>query len=363
MIKRIIFNGRFLAAPATGVQRVAGRLIMAVDARLSREGEALGLEGELYAPPGVQQRLLLTAIRFLMGKKGSGVLWEQFELVRQARRGLLVNLCNTGPVLTRNAITMIHDAQVYSTPQSYSFVFRLFYKCLQPLIARRHKLILTVSHYSKAQLVKYKVAPADKIEVIYNGVDHIVDHESDQSILSQFKLVPNTYVLSLASTLPHKNLRVLLDAFKQPELTGIRLVLFGGTSDKDLAKLCGGKIPENIVLVGKISDEALKALMQSALCLAFPSRTEGFGLPPLEAMYIGCPAVVAPCGALKETCGAAGDYADPDKPHEWVERIKALHDDANWRQTLSQRQRVHAQAYNWDAAAQKLITILRDKVA
>ncbi|MBN9033614.1 MAG: hypothetical protein J0I23_27860, partial [Rhizobiales bacterium] len=76
-----------------------------------------------------------------------------------ARKGTLVSLCNLGPVLHPRAVTMIHDAQVHLTPQSYSRGFRLWYKFLPPLVGRTNRQILTVSEYSKQQLVRYGVAP------------------------------------------------------------------------------------------------------------------------------------------------------------------------------------------------------------
>jgi glycosyltransferase involved in cell wall biosynthesis len=99
--------------------------------------------------------------------------------------------------------------------------------------------------------------------------------------------------------------------------------------------------------------------MEDALCLAFPSTTEGFGLPPLEAMLLGCPAIVAPCGALPEVCGAAALYAGPDDAMAWVAAIRRLADEPDERSTFSQIARDHARQFTWRKAALQLVAELQ----
>ena len=105
---------------------------------------------------------------------------------------------------------------------------------------------------------------------------------------------------------------------------------------------------------------ALAALIQHALCYASPSRTEGFGLPPLEAMLQGCPAVVSTAGALPEVCGAAALYAAPDDPGAWVSAIRALADDPALRARHTALGRAHAAGFTWRRAGERLMDVLRD---
>ncbi|MFD2135390.1 glycosyltransferase [Novosphingobium resinovorum] len=86
----------------------------------------------------------------------------------------------------------------------------------------------------------------------------------------------------------------------------------------------GLAVPDDAVFVGSCDDQALRALYAGARCLLCPSRTEGFGLPPLEAMLCGTPAVVAPAGAVPEVCRDAVLYADVDDPASWAQAIAAL---------------------------------------
>lgn len=184
-MKPIVFNGKFLTAAPTGVHRVAEELILAMDRLLAANGTDAGTVGTADAPaalvlaPAEATRTLPLAVtplrrtRFLSGI-ARDILWEQLSLPWAARKGMLVSLCNLGPVLHPHAITMIHDAQVHLTPQSYSRGFRLWYRFLQPLLGRANRQILAVSHYSKEQLVRHGVAKAERITVIHNGCDHIL---------------------------------------------------------------------------------------------------------------------------------------------------------------------------------------------
>jgi len=292
-------------------------------------------------------------------KKGGlpPILWEQVQLPWTARDGLALNLCNVGPILARNAITMVHDAQVYTTPQSYSMPFRLWYRFVQPMLGRRHRLILTVSEYSKSQLVFHGIAPADKIAVIHNGVDHVLAHDRDTGILGAFGLTSGRYAVGLASLQPHKNTEVLLKAFAQPTLSNIQLALFGGV-DLGAFEARFGPLPANVMLVGRVSDAQLRALLEGALCYLCPSTTEGFGLPVMEAMILGCPAIAAPCGALPEVCGDAALYAAPDDPAAWATAVAGLDANPDKKAALGTAGQRHARQFSWANAAKKLLSTL-----
>jgi len=357
MAHTIFINGRFLASPKTGVQRVGEQLIRAIDHAIARNPASYAGRFELLAPGRAARSLPLDHIPSTRFGGLPPLLWEQIALPWRARRGLSLNLCNVGPVMKRDAVTMVHDAQVYTTPQSYSRPFRLWYRFVQPLLGKRHRLILTVSEYSRRQLAECGVAPADKIKVIYNGVDHVLGFGRDDAIVAGAGLSPRLYVLGLASLQPHKNTGVLLKAWSRQACGGLKLALFGHV-DREAFEQAYGPLPENVVLLGRVSDAQLRSLLEQALCYACPSITEGFGLPALEAMTLGCPAVVAPCGALPEVCGDAVLYADPDDPDQWGRAITGLAADPRKRAALAEAGRAQAQPFNWANAAGALLETL-----
>jgi glycosyltransferase involved in cell wall biosynthesis len=361
-VKPIVFNGKFLTVAPTGVHRVAEELIQAFERLLARRQVAGSVpEVTILAPTTAERKPPLSLIRVIRQGFASGLPrefpWEQINLPWSARNALLVNLCNMGPIFHPDSLTMIHDAQVYLTPASYSLGFRLWYRFIQPLLGRTNRGILTVSEYSKEQLVRYRIAPADKITVIHNGCDHVLAHAPAHDFVAANKLDEGRYVVALASTQSHKNIGILLEAFADQRLSHLTLVLFGATGKASFENL-GFTVPANVRFVGRIKDAELAALMIHALAFACPSTTEGFGLPPLEAMILGCPTIIAPCGALPEVCGDAALQADPHKPDQWVDAILSLANDPDLRARLGESGRLRASLFTWDTAARKLAQVL-----
>jgi glycosyltransferase involved in cell wall biosynthesis len=353
----VVVNGRFLGANPAGVQKVAGELLRAVDAQLSSAADgAARLDVTLVTPRHVLGPTGFQRIATTRAGRLPGYLWEQVSLPRFAKGRLLLNLCNLAPIW-RPGVLMIHDAQIHISPRSYSKAFVAFYKLVQPTIARRAVRILTVSHYSKTMLVKYGVAPADKITVIHNGVDHMLRIVSDAGAVVRLGLAPGRYAVALSTTQAHKNIGVLLAAFADARLADAKLVLVGGATAADF-EAAGHRCPSNVVFAGRVSDEALRALLESAACLAFPSTTEGFGLPPMEAMILGSPAVVAPCGALPEVCGDAAVYADAHDPEAWASAIATFIDDPEARAAAGAAARDHAGAFTWARSAVQLVDLV-----
>jgi len=356
--RRLQLNGKFLSAAPTGVHRVAEELGNALaDLIAAGHPAAAGLRLELLAPSDGLARA--RAMRMPVRQLGPlvHIPWEQLTLPLRRGRGLLLNLCNIGPMLSRDAVTMIHDVQVLLSPESYRPAFRAWYRLVQPVIARRHRLILTVSEYSREQIVRAGLAPADKVAVVHNGVDHVLAVPAQPDMVGRLGLEPGRYVVGLANTQVHKNIGVLLKAFADPALASVKLVLFG-SADRAAFEAAGHRVPDNVVFAGRISDGELRGLIEQALCLAFPSTTEGFGLPPLEAMRLGCPAVVAPCGALPEVCGEAALYAAADRPSDWAMTISRLAGDPALRCKLVANGLHHAEKYSWHNAAVTLAEAL-----
>ncbi|MEQ9316486.1 MAG: glycosyltransferase family 1 protein [Henriciella sp.] len=355
-MKRICFNGKFLSAKPTGVHRVSEELIRGVDALLDRNPELLQqTEWEILCPKDADRQLPLKHIKSRIVGRTTWQVWEQFELPFYTRGAFLVSLCNLAPLSHRDAMTMIHDAQTFITPESYSVPFRKWYQFALPTIGKRNRRILTVSDFSRQQLAQYGVVPEDKITVIHNGVDHVKDNEADLTVLERLGLERHQFAVGLANTQAHKNLKIAIQAFGQTDLADKKLVLFGSAKKSDFEAL-GISVPDNVVFAGFVSEEELKALYSEAAFMVFPSTTEGFGLPPLEAMLVGTPSICAPCGALPEVCGDAATYAAPDDAEAWQAEVKrhfALSEaELDARADTCKQQ---AAKFTWDTASKTLL--------
>jgi glycosyltransferase involved in cell wall biosynthesis len=115
-------------------------------------------------------------------------------------------------------------------------------------------------------------------------------------------------------------------------------------------------------VLGRVSDAALRALFENALCLVFPSRYEGFGLPPLEAMACGCPVVAARAGAVPEVCGEAALWFDPSRPATLRDALLRLVAEDGLRDSLRAAGLDRARHFTWEAAARALLALVRERV-
>lgn len=342
----IALNGRFLTQKLTGVQRVATEITGALDS----------LPGappiELLAPPGaVAPKLSRITLRTV--GQGGGQRWEQLSLPAAARGKLLVSLGNTAPLaLGRAQAVLIHDAGAFDTPESYGRAFRTWYRLLHRGLAWRGARILTVSEFSRGRIAKNLGLDPGVIGVIPEGAEHILRAPADPDALSRLGLSPGRYVLSVGTGAAHKNLAALAAARDFLATRGLMLAAVGAA---DPSVFRGAERGAGAVALGRVSDAALRALYKGALCLVFPSRYEGFGLPPVEAMACGCPVVASPAGAVPEVCGDAALWFDPVQPESLAARLAELIDAPGLSDRLRAAGLARARGYTWPAAARALL--------
>jgi glycosyltransferase involved in cell wall biosynthesis len=353
-----IINGRFLTQPATGVQRYGLEVVRALD-RLLAEGHSLGrkLEVELVAPHGAAPPAGLGAIAFRTAGRAGGHLWEQVELPRLARAGGLLSLCNTGPLALRKHIVCLHDANTRTCPQSYTLAFRTLYRALHPALGRTAARIATVSRYSARRLVEHGICARGSMIVAPDGHEHALRWIASHSAATRAVAGPNTVVV-VGSPAPHKNIALILDMADRLEHAGLDVAVTG-LHDSRVLK---GQRPQPagagcVTWLGRVTDNELAALLQDSLCLAFPSLEEGFGLPALEAMALGCPVVVSNRASLPELCRDAALYATPFDGDAWLDAFVSLRNNAALREQLSARGRLRSQHYRWARTAE---TYLRE---
>lgn len=358
-MRRIVFNGKFCVGALNGVHRVAGRLVREIDALLAARPQHERLpECSIAVPHGHARAMAgLQHIRVVEDDRAASQLWEQWRLPRLAADAVLVNLANLAPVLHRRKVTMVHDAQFCRPDSSYPWRQSLGYRLLTPLMARTSERVLTVSAYSRDELYAYGVTGSRRVDVLHNGADHIREVAADPQALARLGLAPQGYALMFGSTKAYKNNRVVFSAFAGGALDPLRLVVVGPS--RAALEAAGLVPPADTVFAGPCDDAVLRALYEGAKALLFPSLTEGFGLPPVEAMLCGCPAIVAPCGAMPEICDVAALYADPHDPQDWQRQLRAL-DIAGMREAQVAAGLERAGAFTWAGAGARLLAILRD---
>ena len=352
----IVLNGRFLTQGLTGVQRYAREIARALDA-LVAAGEAPPIR--LLAPPGAEG---LDAFPFLAPRivgSRTGQLWEQLDLPRALSGDFLLNLGNTGPILAgSNQAVVIHDAGVFDTPESYSWKFRSWYRTMQRLLVLRGAQILTVSQFSAGRIAANLGVGEAALGVTLEGGEHILRAPADATLLERHGLAKRGYAVVVGTGAAHKNLAALRDAIGALGARGLVLAVAGAKDAGVFRQEGGAELDQHIRPLGRVSDGELRALYESALCLVFPSRYEGFGLPPVEAMWCGCPVVASRIGAVAEVCGDAALWFDAARPESLGQATGRLADDPGLHATIAEAGRHRTAGFSWDAAARRLLGFL-----
>lgn len=311
-MKKIIINGRFLTQTITGVQRVAHELVREFDIMVKEKR----IECVILAPKNIifndlYKNITIKTVGFLKGH-----IWEQIELPFYAKKekGILLNLCNTAPILN-TGIVEIHDISFKVNPQFFSKSFSLYYKILIYFLVRTSKKILTVSEFSKQEIVKHYKVQKNKIAVVYNSWEHILRVQEDISILKKFNLKKEEFYLAVSSINLNKNFKYILHLAKI--YTEKKFVIVGKKNIKIFGEL-GIDDLKNLVWCGYVSDEELKALYMTCKGFIYPSFYEGFGLPPIEAMGCGCKEIyVSNTSCLPEIFRNSVCFFNPEK-YEYI---------------------------------------------
>lgn len=351
----LAINGRFLTQGMTGVQRFAGEVTRALD--------ALAAAGEVAPAPRllVPRGALLpgyAALRVEEAGTRGGQAWEQRDLPGAVGEDWLLNLGNTAPLrMRRRQTVVIHDAGVFDTPDSYSFAFRAWYRLLHRALPRLGAQIVTVSEFSRARLSLRLGVDPSRIGVVPEGGEHILRAEADGAVLSQHGLQPGRYALVVGTGAAHKGLDALRGAAALLGARGMVLAVAGGADPAVFRSRFEGT-GDAVRPLGRQSDAALRALYENALCLLFPSRYEGFGLPPLEAMWCGCPVIASRAGAVPEVCADAALWFDAAAPEDLAVQFARLIDEPALRDALIARGRDRAAGYSWAHAARALLRLL-----
>ncbi len=281
-------------------------------------------------------------------------------------------------VVTIHDLILTHFPTLRATTLS-PWLYRLkdmAYRLVISTAIRRARRIITVSEFTKQDLIqKFSVAP-EKIQVTYEGVadlksgkDYLFVAKLDkEEILKNYHVNSSAFLLYVGNAYPHKNLDFLLAVFNKllALRPNLRLVLVGKEDYfykrlHEKAASMGLWQAENpnspVIFAGYVPDKELETLYQSAQVYVFPSKYEGFGLPPLEAMAKGCPVASSDRGSLPEVLGSAAQYFNPDDSEEAFSKIKDILDNQEQRNELSKRGIEQAKKYDWRRCAQETFDI------
>ena len=298
-------------------------------------------------------------------------LWEQVLLPQQAKRDKIDILhCpgNTAPLFLDRSIKLIitlHDV-MFLLPQSvlpqaqslYSSIFRLYCGWLLPIISENSCAIITVSNYSKADIIKYLNIESEIIHVIYEGIESKF----------QIRAVDNTaskFILAFGGHEIRKNCKRIVDAFAKftKNNTTHLLVLCGVKDDYKLfiKKYANSKnIQNRIKLLPYVSDEELILLYNTADVVFYPSLYEGFGFPVLESMACGTPVIASNTTSIPEIARDAAILVNPLNVDEMANALHKIVTNQELRETLLQKSKQRVLEFSWKKNAEETMNLYKN---
>ncbi len=236
------------------------------------------------------------------------------------------------------SVVTVHDLIFMRFPQYFSWANRVIYKAKLKHACRVANKFIAISQKTKDDLVELLRVDAKKIEVIYQSCDASFKTEQSteqkQAVKQKYNL-PDQYLLNVGTIEPRKNLLLLVKALGQ--VADIKLVVVGKPTaylDEVKAYISQHQLTERIIFLHEVKFNELPAIYQQASCFIYPSRYEGFGIPILEALCSGIPAIGATGSCLEEAGGPDSLYTNPDNEFQLAGLIMQVLGDESLRQNM-----------------------------
>lgn len=343
----LFINGRFLAQKVTGVQRVGIELLKALD-KMIPPGKI-----EVLTPPQVINHVELKNIKITVVGKKSNHFWVQWVLPRYVKKkgGKLLTISGLCPFLMPDYY-MAHDVAFKRYPDAFDIKFRLIYDFVYKIALKRCIRIFTVSEFSKSEICEmYHVNP-DKVLVVYNSSHQLKEEHHESIDVEKWGLTKNQYYLSVSSRNEYKNQNYIIEcAKKYPDET---FVIVGGSAFNAF-KGIELDVLHNVVLTGYVNADELYSVYKSAKGFIFPSKYEGFGIPPLEAITLGVKHIaVSDIPVFREVYSRGVYYFNPEDCGSFdlkkMTEITVSDDDREF----------YWDKYSWDKGAGYILKVISD---
>ena len=258
------------------------------------------------------------------------------------------------------SIPVIHDLNYEHYPKDLPRLTSWYYRHYFPLFAARAERILTVSAFSKQDIVQHYNINADKIDVVYNAADKqyaSMDENKKREIKAQYSN-DEDYFLYVSALHPRKNVKRLLEAFdkvKKASASPIKLVLVGphyfkNSEMEDVYREM--KFKNDVVFTGRLNVEELSKVMGAAFSLVYVSYFEGFGIPLIEAMQCDVPVIASDITSIPEITGDAARMVDPFSVDSIADGMLEILKNPAIRQNLIEKGRDRCTFFTWDKTAQ-----------
>lgn len=356
---RVAVDASVVGRTRTGTAVYVNNLLYAMAVAHPEDIEVLRIEGPWPRP---HRHLFSRPLNL-----ASELYWIHVSLPRLLKRQRVNILHMPANVIPVHApcpcIVSVHDAHFITHPQSRDRIWLAYARLAISASVKRAAIVLTDSEEASGEIQTHLKADSHKMRVIYLGATKrtILPEDAD------FGRELSPYLLFTGATMLHKNVHNLVEAFAQlagrQEFSNLKLVIAGVPADGHqmvIDAISRNRLENKVIFPGFISDSKLAALYSNAAVFVFPSKAEGFGLPPLEAMAQGTPVAAARASCIPEILGEAADYFNPDDPGKMAETIeRILFDDAH-SAVLIKRGYDRSSQFTWEKTAASTLDLYRE---
>jgi glycosyltransferase involved in cell wall biosynthesis len=367
----ISFNGLFLDYPYSGTWVYTRSLVTELARLLPQSRIEMIARRRSWNPPA---RVHLNVPTWPFPRAQSSawlesvdkLMWEQVAWPLGAGSDLMHSPYFAAPALKRAPLVVtVHDALPLLPEYGGSGRARLYAKAMRRL-TQRADAILTVSNFSREVLVRALSVPQDRIVVTHEAPDASFGPATKTAIEGvRTRLhLPERYVLYVGGTEERKNLRTLVQAWETVEQDDVELVIVGTFPTKNPqlypdipAVVRAQQHSQSVKFIPRIAEGDLPAVYSGALAFVYPSKYEGFGLPPLEAMACGAPVLASNTTSLPEVLGDGADMLPPEDIDSWGAALTRIIRDEAHRQDLRERGRDNVSGFSWHQTAASTIGV------
>lgn len=272
------------------------------------------------------------------------------------------------PGVKGKAGVYIYDMVYKACPETMEDSTRMYMEKHMKRSCKRADFIITISEFSKKEIVKYMNVDENKVKVVPCGVDLSVYRQdiAEDLVLSVKKKfrIAGSYFLYLGTLEPRKNVLLIIEAYrdlKERIKDNIPKLVIAGKKgwgyQKIFEKVQEYGLLEDVIFTGYISEQEKPVLLKGATCFLFPSLYEGFGMPPLEAMACGTPVIVSDQASLPEVVGEAGLLVSPDDWRRLSQYMELVLSNEIYREELGKLGRKQAEKFSWDVVVGELLKI------
>jgi len=274
------------------------------------------------------------------------------------------------PIRAKKRISMVCDVNHFAFFNRLNIKQKVYAKTIINLCTRIASVIITISEFSKNEIVKYTGTNPNKIKVFYLSGDKkfkIIEDKSELQKTRDLYKLPYKYLLYVGNVKPHKNIVNLIKAFRivNEKHDDFKLVIVGKkegfiTGIDNIAGLIKSEnLEDKVVFTGFVPDNDLVNIYNLANIFVFPSLYEGFGIPPIEAMAAGVPVVASNVSSIPEVCGEAANYVDPYSIDDIAKGINRVIEDKNLQQELIKKGFERIKVFSWEKAYSEIVDIFR----